>query len=282
MKAARIMSLTLLALAATAPARADWRFEAGTGALYDSNLSNSDRDADVRDDWATRSMVRVANGFQLSRDLRLNLAIDLRGEAWARYDAFNNVDPGGTLGLRYRFGLGRLAPWVLIEDHLAYSFFNEYQRNGFENRFRVRGGFGITEGLSVEAAYIFDDFAAQEEAFWSLNGHTGSIRLTFDATPSLQLSLGYSYRNGEVISYALPPRPDLVFFAEERDVVPSFGNPAFTAYRLRGSTNAVSASASYTVSKYISVQVTYEFRDTSHNSLEYMNHLFEGKIGFSY
>jgi long-subunit fatty acid transport protein len=263
-------------------ARADWRLEAETGALYDSNLSNSDNDSDIRDDWATQTVVRAGNGFQFARNLRLSFGADVRGEAWARYNAFNNVDPGGTLSLRYRFGLGRLAPWVLAEDHLAYSFFNEYQRNGFENIFRVRGGFGFNERLSVEAAYIFDDFAAQKEAFWNLSGHTGSIHITFDATPQLQLSLGYTYRNGEVISYALPPRPDLVFFASERDVVPSFGNPAFTAYRLRGSTHAVAASASYTVSKYISVRVTYEFRDTSHNSLEYMNHLFEAKIGIAY
>jgi hypothetical protein len=264
------------------PARADWRFEAETGALYNSNLSNSDKDADIRDDWATQTLVRASDGFQLARNLRLNLGLEVRGEAWARYDGFNNVDPGGMLSLRYRFGLGRLVPWVAVEDLLAYSFFNEYQRNGFENRFSVRGGFGITDRLSIEAEYVFDDFAAQKEAFWSLSGHTGSIRLAFDATPSLQLSLGYSYRNGEVISYALPPRPDLVFFADERDVVPSFGNPAFTAYRVRGSTHALSASASYTVSKYISVRVTYEFRDSTHNSLEYLNHLFEAKIGFAY
>ena len=37
-------------------ARAEWRFEGETGVVYNSNLSNSDRSADVRDDWAWRTI----------------------------------------------------------------------------------------------------------------------------------------------------------------------------------------------------------------------------------
>jgi hypothetical protein len=270
----------LLAMALSA-ARADWRVDAETGALYDSNLSNSERASDVKDDWAWQSNLRVGDGFQLAHDLRLNLGVDLREQVWARFDAFNNVAPGGSASLRYRFGLGRLAPWVLIEDRLAYAFFKESDRSGLDNRFRIRGGFGITERVSVEAAYTFDDYEARSP-FWDLSGNSGAIRLTFDVTSSLQVALGYLYRNGEVISYALPPRPDLVALSSAREPVNSFGSPPYTAYRLRGVTNALSASVGYTVSKYISLQVNYEFRDTTHGPLEYVNHLAEAKVAFAY
>ena len=75
---------------------AEWGFEAETGIVYDSNLSNSDRSADVRDDWAWRSDVSVNNGLQLTRDLRLNLGADVRGEVWDRFDAFNTVGVGAS------------------------------------------------------------------------------------------------------------------------------------------------------------------------------------------
>ncbi len=270
----------LLAMVASA-ARADWRADAETGALYDSNLSNSDRASDVKDDWAWQSNFRVGNAFQLIRDLRLNLGVDLREQVWARFDAFNNLAPGGTASLRYRFGLGRLAPWVLIEDRLAYAFFKENDRSGVDNRLKVQGGFGITERLSVEAAYAFGNYAARDP-FWDLSGNSGSIRLLFDATSSLQVAVGYLYRNGEVISYAIPPRPDIVALSSARESVNSFGDPPYTAYRLRGVTNAFSASASYTLSKYISLQINYEFRNTTHSPLEYVNHLVEAKIAFVY
>ncbi len=262
-------------------ARADWRVDAETGALYDSNLSNSDRASDEKDDWAWQSNLRVGNGFQLARDLRLNLGVDLREQIWAQYDAFNNVAPGGTASLRYRFGLGRLAPWVLIEDSLAYDFFKEDDRSGVENGFKIRGGFGITERLSVEAVYIFDDYAAKDP-FWDLSGNSGAIRLAFDVTSSLQVAVGYLYRNGEVISYALPPRPDVFALSSARESVNSFGSPPYTAYRLRGVTNAFSASVGYTLRKYISLQVNYEFRNTTHGPLGYVNHLVEAKVAFVY
>ena len=280
-KTLRRTGLAVLLATALSAARADWHVDAETGTLYDSNLSNSDRASDEKDDWAWQSNLEVGNAFQLARDLRLSLAGDLRAQVWAQYYPFNNVAPGGTASLRYRFGLGRLAPWVLVEDRLAYAAFEENDRSGVENRFRVRGGFGITERLSVEAAYTFDHFAARDP-FWDLSGNSGAIRLTFDATSSLQLAFGYLYRNGEVISYALPPRPDIVALSSARQPVYVFGIPPYTAYRLRGSTNAFSASAGYTISKYISLQVNYEFRGTTDGPLRYINHLVEAKIAFSY
>lgn len=281
MKVLRTTGLALLLAVSLSFARADWRFDAETGAVDDSNLSNSDRGADMKDDWAWQSDLRAGSGFQMARDLRLNLAAELREQVWARFDAFNNVAPGGDISLRYRFGLGRLAPWIGIEDSLAYAFFHEDDRSGFDNRFRVRGGFGITERIAVEAAYTFDDFEA-EDNFWNLSGHSGSIQLTFDATSSLQLALGYSYRDGEVISYARPPRPEIFALASEVELVNSFGSPPYNAYRLRGTTNAVFVSAGYTLNRYISLQVAYEYRNTSHGPLEYENHLVEAKIAFAY
>jgi len=279
--AIRTTWLILLLAITLSAARADWRLEAETGALYESNLSNSDRGADEKNDFAWQSNLKAGNGFQLTRDLRLNLGADLGGQVWARYDAFNNVAPGGIAGLRYRFGLGPAAPWVLVEDHVAYTFFEEVDRSGLGNRFRVRSGFGIGDRIALEAAYTFDDFEAKD-AFWDLGGHSGSIRLTFDVTSSLQVGLGYSYRDGDVISYALPPRSDLFALSSDREPVSSFGRPLYTAYRLRGSSNTISASLGYALGKYISVQASYEFRNTSSGPLEYENHSVEAKVAFAY
>ncbi len=278
----RTVVLVVLLTMTVNAARADWRVEAETGLLYESNLSNSDRASDEKDDVAWQSKVRLGNGLQLTRDLRLNLSADASEQVWARYDDFNNLLAGGTAGLRYRFGLGGKAPWVLVEDHAAYAFFNDDRRSGLENRFRVRGGVGISERLSAEAGYTFDDFEAKN-SFFDLSGHSGSIRLTFDATESLQVALGYNYREGDVISYARPPRPDIATIAaEELESITSFGRPLYTAYRLGGSTNAVSASLGYTLTKNASVLVSYEFRHTASGPLEYENHVVEAKFSFAY
>lgn len=260
---------------------ADWRFEAESAAVYDSNLSNSDRSSDVKDDWSWQTNVRAANGFQLSRDLRLNLAADLSGQVWRKFYDFSNIKPGGSMGLRYRFGLGRTAPWLMLDDHLGYASFRDDPRSGWENELRVMAGIGITDRLSVETGYLFETFNARE-AFWDWSGHNAILRMTFDLTSSVQLSVGYRYRNGDVISYALPPRPDLMALSSVRDVVDTFGFPQYTAYKLRGSTNAVSVSAAYALTKFISLEASYEYRNTSHDPLGYENHFFEAKVAIGY
>jgi hypothetical protein len=143
------LSIVLLILLSSF-ARAEWRFEGETGVVYDSNLSNSDRSADVRDDWAWKSDITAGNGLQLTRDLRLNLGADLRGELWDRFGAFNTIGPGASAGLRYRFGLGRQAPWVLLEDRFGYDRFQDTAQSGYDNVLNFQAGIALSDRLALE------------------------------------------------------------------------------------------------------------------------------------
>jgi hypothetical protein len=260
---------------------AEWVFEAETGVVYDSNLSNSDRSADVRDDWAWRSDVSANNGLQLTRDLRLNLGADVRGEVWDRFDAFNTVGVGASGGLRYRFGLGRRAPWVLLEDRFGYDRFHDTPQSGNDNVVNLRGGIALTERIAVEGGYAFESFVAPNN-FYDRQLHRADARVVFDVTSSLQLALGYSYQEGDVISYAVPPRPDIARFSVEREDEDEFGQPLRTAYKLLGRTHGLSFSAAYQLAKHASVQLGYEYAVTTHDPLEYEKHLVEFKIAVAY
>ena len=97
------------------------------------------------------------------------------------------------------------------------------------------------------------------------------------------ISLGGGFYEVGVVDPVWPARPDIVGIALVRPSVPTFGdNPRYNAYRLRGQTHAVSVSAGYTLTKYLSFQMTYEFSTTSHDPLRYDNHLVEAKIAFAY
>lgn len=261
---------------------AEWRFEAETGALYDSNLSNSDRAADVQEDWAWSTDARVGNAFQLSRDLRLNLGANLHGQVWDEYGGFNEIGGGASGGLRYRFGLGRQAPWILLENRLGYDGFQESMRSGWDESLALRGGFAISERIAVEAGYTFGNFAAADD-FFDLQSHSGDVRLVVNLTPSLQFAVGYRYREGDVISYAVPPRPDILMLASDFQPVTTFGtDPPYLAYKLLGRTHSVSVSAGFAITKYLSIQAAYEYAVTSHDPLQYENHFVEAKLAFAY
>jgi hypothetical protein len=86
-------------------------------------------------------------------------------------------------------------------------------------------------------------------------------------SPRPSRSLGYIYREGDVISYAVPPRPDIARFSIEREDEDEFGQPLRTAYKLLGRTNAVSFSVAYQLTRYASVQVGYEYAVTTARSV---------------
>jgi hypothetical protein len=282
MKIARSTILGLLLAISLNFARAEWLFDAETGGLYESNLSNSDRSADEKYDWAWKTDLRIGNGLQLSRDLRLNLAADLRGQLWDRFNAFNEIGGGASVGLRYRFGLGRQAPWLLLEERIGYDRFHDSDLSGWDESLGLRGGIAISERIALEAGYVFENFAAPDN-FYDVQGHTGIARVIVDLTSSLQIAFGYSYREGNVISYAVPPRPDIFALTSEARPVTNFGtDPLYTAYRLRGQTHAISVAAGYTLTKYLSVHVAYEYAATSHDPLQYENHSVEVKVAFAY
>jgi hypothetical protein len=262
-------------------ARAEWRIDAQTGVVYNSNLSNSDRSSDVRDDWAWRSDVRAGNAFQLTRDVRLNLAADLRGELWDRFGAFNTIGPGASAGLRYRFGLGRQAPWILLEDRFGYDRFQDNPQSGYDNLFNFQAGIALSDRIALEGSYAFESFVAPDD-FYDRQVHRGNVRMIFDVTSSLQIAAGYIYREGDVISYAIPPRLDIARFSVVRRNEDEFGQPLRNAYKLLGRTHALSISVAYQLMKYASVQFGYEYAVTTHDPLQYENHVLEANIAVAY
>ena len=282
MRAARSVILGVFFAIPLHCTQADWRFGAESGSLYESNLSNSDRSSDEKQDWAWKSGAQVGNGLQVSRDLRFNLGADLRSLVWSRYDGFDQIGTGLSAGLRYRFGLGRRAPWITLENRIGYDHFRENFRSSWDETLGLRGGIGLSERLALECGYLFENSAASGN-FFDQQSNRVDGRIIFDLTASLQIGLGYSYRNGDIISYAVPPRPDLFAIARVRPQIPTFGtNPFYNAYRLRGETHAVTIAAGYTIRKYLSIEVAYEYAATSHDPLQYENHLVEAKIAFAY
>ena len=169
------LSIVLLILLSSF-ARAEWRFEGETGVVYNSNLSNSDRSADVRDDWAWSSDISAGNALQLTRDLRLNFGADLRGELWDRFGAFNTIGPGASAGLRYRFGLGRQAPWVLLENRFGYDRFQDTAQSGYDNVLNFQAGIALSDRIALEGGYAFESFVAPND-FYDRQVHRGNVRM---------------------------------------------------------------------------------------------------------
>src|SRR5262249_3660107 len=149
---------------------------------------------------------------------------------WGQFCGFDEVGAGLSADLRYRFGLGAKAPWISLGERIGYDEFRENFRSGWDESVRIHGGIAVSERLALEGGYTFENVAADDD-FFEQQAHRLNLRLTFDLTSACQIGVGYSYRNGDVISYAVPPRPDIFSFAPVRPGITTFGtNPTYNAY----------------------------------------------------
>jgi hypothetical protein len=267
-------------LVQTVAVRGDWIFDIRSGGLYDSNVSRSDRSEDVLDDAAWRSTIAAGQGFQLTDDLRLGVSGEVESHVWGTYDGLNNLRPGLVANLRYRFGLGKSAPWVRLETNVAYADFAESRRSGWDFRPRLRAGVRPADRFTLEAAYAFGHFAARDVIF-DQESHSGSLRGTFEITSSMQVAVGYTYRYGDVNSYAVPPRPDIARIAKVLGPINTFDTP-YIAYRFSATTHISSVAISQSLSSFAALQASYEWQNTRKDFLQYTNHVAELAVALSF
>jgi hypothetical protein len=85
-----ILFASILLLAGSA--RADWIRDFRADATYDDNLSNSNREADERDDFFLTGHASFGGFGELTDNLRLTMTADLDAQAFASYRALQQPD----------------------------------------------------------------------------------------------------------------------------------------------------------------------------------------------
>ncbi len=261
----------LLLLAGAGPASGDWIREFRGEVSYDGNLSNSNRSADQRDDFSFVGHFRFGRFGELTDNLRFTLAAELEAQAFARYEDFNNLAISSTVGLRYRFGLGARAPFVRLEASGGYAVFDQSLQSGGRYRTGIVMGKRLSERLALNASYFFEDIRGDIPLFDRCS-HAFALAASFDLTARTQLSAGYELREGRVISYAVPPRPDIVAIANDRRTVDSFGTP-YVAYNLDATSHALSFGVNQALTDVISLSLRYEWQHTGRSQISYVNNV---------
>jgi hypothetical protein len=275
-----VLSFLSLSFILAEPLRANWMFDGKSGVLYDSNVSRSNRSSDVLDDQAWKTSLAAGYGWQLIDNLRVSLSGELESHIWGNYSALDVVSPSIDANLRYRFGLGANAPWIRSETRSSYSEFRENRRSGWSFHQGLRIGKNITERLSLDGSYLFENFSAQDFIF-NQTAHSGSANVNFSVTSSFQVSGGYTFRYGDVISHGVPPRPDIASIASAFGPVTTFGTP-YVAYRFEASTHVLAMAASQSLNNFAAVQLAYEWQYTSRDQLSYINHVIEARVAVSF
>jgi hypothetical protein len=178
---------------------------------------------------------------------------------------------GPTVALQYKGGPGPQVPTFTLRATGTVSAAHESARAGPEGSLSFIYGQRLDPATRLSAGVTATRLDARGAVF-ARNGVEGFVAGTrdFDANWSGQLSA--SWRQGDVLSYATPPRPDLLDLARVRTTSTTFAEPRI-AYSLEAHTVGAAASLSRTLDEATSLNLGVEWRETTRAPLLYVNRL---------
>jgi hypothetical protein len=240
---------------------------------YESNVSNSDRPSDRLSDGFLLAAGSLGRSGVWGRDWRWQAGLASEGKLAFRFFELSEIEAGVRLGLERKFGLGWKAPRLQLDFFPAFRAAGQPGALGFSLVPALTFVWQMMERAGISINYVPHWFFAQGALFDSAAQETG-LSGWFDLFPSTRLFAGYSFRYGDVVSYATPPRPDLVAIAEVREATDVFGAERM-AYRFDASTHSVQAGVDQTLTRHMRLRAMYRFEITTRGSLEYANHIAE-------
>src|SRR5262249_15343380 len=159
-----------------------------------------------------------------------------------------------------KFGLGALAPVFSIELRGDQVAARETGRRGtsagiaiaLRKRFNDRWKASLTQDFSQMYA---------RHAVFDRQGAQTTIEVSRDLSDVSRLTLSAFFRAGDVVSYATPPRPDIVLLAPNRMPLDTFRRP-FVAYSIDAQTHGAKLAYIRALDESSAVVVGYEYRRT--------------------
>jgi hypothetical protein len=251
-------------------AGADWTHDLTTTAEWDSNATNANRSSDVIGALQLLAEFESTCRISLGRDDALLLGGQLGVEAWPRFDGLDRAMLGPQLSWRHKFGLGAYAHLLSIELTGAAVAAHEEDRAGLAGSAAVvwRKRLDPTTRIALSYAWAREDARA---SVFDQSGQVGEFDLARDFDQRWSLSFAARWREGDVLSYATPPRPDLVSLARARMVVDTF-DELRVAYSIDARTLGGSLAVSHAYNDTTSLTFGYAFLRTDSGSLRYVNH----------
>jgi hypothetical protein len=275
---ALILTSVLIALTPPSEAAAEWLLDALGGLEYDDNVNRAARDPDQESDVALLGLLSTGYYFQLTDSASLLATADLRSTLYTGFDQLSSLAPGVSARARYKFGLGRRAPWLQLFGSAAYQAYLDEIRSGLVAGAGAKAGVRLHERFDLTVGYAFDLTDARNSVF-SVWGHTASVRGTVALTSALDLGVEYAVRWGDVTvtrslaDPAPPPSPSVV--------VDTFDTPLL-ASRIDATTHAVSVDLSYALTGHLAVAIGFTHRVAQGAKLDYPDNAVRALLIYTY
>ncbi len=255
---------------------ADWAPNLTTTATWDSNATNASRSADTIGALALRADVTSAARFPFGPDDTFFAGAAIRAEAWPRFDGLDRAALGPRLTWQHKFGVGALAPVFDLElagDVIGARESARTARAGSVT-LALRKRFDAATRVSLTHTRARED---ARELVFDRTGAETTAELVRDLDEHWSLAFTARWREGDVLSYATPPRADLVALAHVRVPNTTFDRP-FVVYSLEARSLSGGLAVTRALADTTALTFRYDWRQTERGPLRYVNHLVSAAV----
>jgi hypothetical protein len=255
-------SLLVGAVLGASPARAEWIADAEAAYVFDDNVSRAQRESDIRSDAAFLLHASGGYYFQLSDRTGATLSATLMREEHVRYSGLSHIGFGPSASIRTKLGVGPDAPWVRLSASALRREFDNDVRTGWLLSTAAAAGVRVTERVDVRAQLRLERQRADRSqalvagisgAAFDLDSFSVSLGADYTARRETTVSLGYSYRSGDVVSST---RRNRAIFSVSEAIAPDpvFG-AGIIAYRLDADSHIFDVRVSHALGERMSVNL---------------------------
>ncbi|MEM7541604.1 MAG: hypothetical protein AAF384_08460 [Pseudomonadota bacterium] len=267
--------------------RSGWFANGYLSARYDDNVSRSQADSDIKEDFVTNARARAGYRKSIGNTVNLSASLDAEYENFADFDDLNNYRFGAGVDLTFQPVRTFRAPWFSAFAKLSSLDFDDSAiRSG--TLFETGAGIGlrVTDRILGRAGYAFTQRTADERAVFETDDHAFETSVDYQLTNRITLFANYDFHIGEVVSNATPTA---AIIREAEAVAP---DDAFTtglgpgcmnrrcAYRVDALTHRVGGGIDFALAERASLDISMRFlrvdadRDIYYQGLAYSANLY--------
>ena len=275
---ARAAIVWVLLLVPAAEVHAEWVLGAEGAVVYESNLSRATREVDRESDVAFVPSFSFGYYWQLTDATGLLATFDFRASIYSEFAGLTNFSPTLNLGVRHKFGLGGLAPWLRVFASGGAIDYDDDVRDTAIVDVGAEVGKRFSERVDLRFGYTYERLDANDRVFDG-DSHTLSLRSTVGLTSDLYLTLGYSVRWGDLVVHRTPGPGD--WSLRNARIVNTFDRP-MTATRIDATTHFVSIALGWALTQHTSLNAGYEYQISIGPQFDYPNHVVRASFNYNF
>lgn len=229
----------------------------------DSDLSAAFKPYDQRGDAFLQTGLELGGRMQASLYDSFKYTFELENRAYREYYGLNRTSAGLALAWQHKYGIGRTAPFTVLEASAGRREFNDPERDATHFDATLTAVKIFNGGVSLSARFNMESWTGGNDTF-NGNRYTAGISVGVPLPRSFHISVGYAQMRGDIAwhcsGFTIPIPP-----SSHEDVFDLY------AYRRPSRTRMISSTLSYPLNNSTTAFITVERHDTVWSYKSYPN-----------